>query len=298
MERREVEFRSGDGSRRLLAEDTGPLDGPMLIFHAGTPGCRLMPEPWLEEAHRRGLRHVTYSRPGYEGSDRMPGRTAADCAEDVLALVDALGVERFYNVGGSGGGPHALACGALIPDRILATVAISSVGPTFGMGPAWEVGMCRENLDELRALRAGDAALEAHIAREVEKIRAGEDADEGLFGESQCAADRAVMVGEMAEFQAAAGKRAVADGIWGWFDDEKALWDADWCFPLEDVRGPVALWHGAEDRAVPAAHGRWLASQVPDAEFHLLPDLGHVSLFDRAYGAILDTMLAAAVPAA
>lgn len=291
MERREIEFR-GAGGHRLLAEDTGPEDGPLLVFHGGTPGGRTLPEWWLREAHERGLRHVCYSRPGYSGSERVPGRTVADCAADAVALADRLGFDSFLNVGNSGGGPHALACAALAPERVHATLVLAGVAPTTAEGLDWSEGMCRENLDELRELRAGDAALQRFIEGEAEKLLADADTTES-WSDALCEADHAVVAGRLGSSQSAAVEQALGAGIWGWFDDQKALWDADWSFPLDRVAGPLLLAQGDQDRMVPAGHTLWLAARLPGSDLMLFPGEGHISLLEHHYGTILDALLAA-----
>jgi pimeloyl-ACP methyl ester carboxylesterase len=221
----------------------------------------------------------------------MPGRIVADCADDVLALIETLGVDRIYNVGGSGGGPHALAFAALYPERVHATAALSSTAPPRAEGLDWAKGMCEANRVELAELRRGDEALADHIAQAARRIMEG---DEDPFDGALCEADRAIMVGEKGEFFEEAGRQAVRDGFWGWFDDQKALWGMDWGFDLEVVSGPLAIWQGGEDRMVPPDHSRWLATQIPGAAFHLLPDMGHPSLYEHYYPAVLDCLIGAA----
>src|SRR5690349_3697800 len=103
---------------------TGSGDGMPLVLHHGTPSAAVVFGPWHESAAKHGLRMVMYSRPGYAGSSPRPGRTVADAAADVAALLDALGAERFLTMGWSGGGPHALACAKLLPDRCGAAALI------------------------------------------------------------------------------------------------------------------------------------------------------------------------------
>jgi pimeloyl-ACP methyl ester carboxylesterase len=295
MLREELDVRAPDG-RRLMAELAGPEDGRLVIFHGGTPGSRHLPGWWYEAGASRGLRHVSYSRPGYPGSDRMPGRAVVDCVGDTVAFADALGADTFYLFGSSGGGPHALACAALLPDRVIAAVSVSGVGSPLAEDLDWTEGMCQENLDELVALRGGDAELERFIERgaaELRKIDTPEKLRANL-GDSHCQADRDVLVGTALKVHASAGMLAVSDGIWGWFDDEKALWGSDWGFDLGSIEVPTSLWQGTADRMVPAGHGRWFAGQIPQAKFHLLPEEGHVSLLERHYGEILDELIAGA----
>ncbi|MGV1048983.1 MAG: alpha/beta fold hydrolase [Solirubrobacterales bacterium] len=297
MQLGEIEVRSPDG-RRLLAEAAGPEDGPLLIWHGGTPGCRRLPHWWYEEGTKRGLRHLSYSRPGYEGSDRMQGRTVADCAADTVAFADALGAETFYTLGSSGGGPHALACAALLPERVLAAVSVSGVAHPMAPDLDWHSGMARENRDEFEALLCGDEELERYIKRQAEgtrRIGTSEDLRRSIEeGDLHSRPDREAMVGRMLEFGVKAAQLPISTGIWGWFDDEKALWGSDWAFDLESIEVPVSIWQGDTDRMVPASQGEWLARRLPAADFHLLPGEGHISIIEHHYGAILDEMIAAA----
>jgi pimeloyl-ACP methyl ester carboxylesterase len=216
-----------------------------------------------------------------------PWRIAAD---DVLALIERLGADRVYNVGGSGGGPHALAFAAFYPDRVRATAAIASTAPPDAENLDWAKGMCKANRVELDELRRGDEALGEHIAQGAQRILAGE---EDPFDGALCEADRAIMVGAKGEFFAEASRWAVRDGIWGWYDDQKALWGMDWGFGLDLVAGQLAIWQGDQDRMVPAGHSRWLARQLPGAETHFLPDMGHPSLYEHYYPAVIASLIGA-----
>lgn len=293
----DFEVRSLDG-RRLLAEVAGPEDGALLIWHGGTPGCRRLPYWWHEEGAVRGLRHVSYSRPGYEGSDRMPGRTVADCVADTVAFADALGADTFYVFGSSGGGPHALACAALLPERVRAAVSVSAIGHPDAPGLDWSKDMAKENRDELAALRRGPGDLEEYIegkAQEMREIETIEDLRAGVEeGDLHSQTDREVMVDRMLEYQLRANGLPISTGIWGWFDDEMALWGSDWSFDLQSIEVPLSIWQGGDDRMVPVNQGEWFAEHLPGAEFHLLPEEGHISIIEHHYGAMLDEMLATA----
>jgi pimeloyl-ACP methyl ester carboxylesterase len=135
--------------RSLEVSVSGPARATPLVFHHGTPSDRTQYRPFAEAAAVRGLRLVSYSRPGYGGSSRQPGRAVADCAADTLAIVEQLGAGRFYRAGWSGGGPHALACAALLPDRALGCATIAGVGPFGAAGLDFLEGMGRENQEEL-----------------------------------------------------------------------------------------------------------------------------------------------------
>lgn len=294
MIRDSLEVVTADG-RKLAVEIAGPEDGEVVLFHTGTPSAGSLFEPLLEAGAERGLRHVSYSRPGYGDSDRQPGRTIADCARDVAAIADALGVERFYTTGHSGGGPHALACAALLPDRVNSAATTAGVAPFDAEGLDWLAGMGQENLDEFAAQQAGDSELQAFLETSAEEFGSlTGDQVLAALGDLISDADRAVLTGAFAEHEAAALREALRNGIWGWFDDDKAFF-ADWGFDLGEIETPVTIWQGEEDRMVPFAHGKWLAAHVSGAKARLLPGEGHLSLEVGSYGDVLDDLIASRI---
>src|SRR5215203_1184261 len=143
--------------RILEVADTGEVtaDGGVLVFHNGSPHTGALLEPVVGMAAARGVRVVTYARPSYGASTPQPGRTIAEAAGDVRAIVDALGVERFLAFGASGGGPHALACAALLPDRVGGVATFASPAPDAA-GIDWLGGM--QAPGALTAARDGRAA--------------------------------------------------------------------------------------------------------------------------------------------
>jgi pimeloyl-ACP methyl ester carboxylesterase len=156
--------------RALEVVLAGPRDGKPLFVHHGTPGAAEMFDPLVEIGAERGLRHVAYSRPGYGGSERHPMRTVADCIPDVVAIADALGYDRFYSIGGSGGGPHSIACAALLPERVIAVASIASPAPLDAQGLDWTAGMGEENVAELAAMRSTDDEFEAYLDRQAQSM--------------------------------------------------------------------------------------------------------------------------------
>jgi len=266
----------------------GPPEGDLLIFHNGTPdGGDLFP-PTVETAAAHGFRIATYARPGYAGSTRHAGRSVSDCAADTIALADHLGADHFFTMGASGGGPHALACAALLPGRVPACATIAGVGPYGVPDLDFLEGMAQENHEEFGAALLGEDALgtylqdvDAHLAKVT-----GPDMAAAL-GDLLSEVDRAVVTGEYAEFLATSFHRATQNGIWGWFDDDMAL-TRDWGFDLAAVSVPVTVWQGAQDMMVPFSHGQWLATHVSGAKAELRPEDGHLSLAIAHLGAILD----------
>jgi pimeloyl-ACP methyl ester carboxylesterase len=244
----------------------------------------------VEVGAERNLRHITYSRPGYGGSTRLSGRSLADCVTDVAAIADALGYERFYSVGGSGGAPHSIACAALLPDRVISAAAIATPAPLDAEGLDWTAGMGEENVQEIAAVRAGDRELEEYLEDEVAKMRRVTPADiVAVLGDIVSEVDRDAVTGAYADYLAEQCADSVASGMWGWFDDDRALF-SDWGFRLDEIGAPLTIWHGAEDRFVPVAHGRWVAERT-GARAELRPDAGHLSLAIDSYDQILDDLL-------
>lgn len=292
MRRRDFEVRTADG-RRLNALELGPEDGELVVFHTGTPGCREMYGEWVEEGAERGLRYVCAARPGYDGSDRQPGRSHADCAADTAAIVDSIGVESFDVLGYSGGGQHALACGALLPDRVRSVVVGATCCPRGVAGVDWLGDIAPGNLDEFMALAEGGGKLEKFLEDAAAELREVRDAAgyEAAFARFFGPRDLECLTPEYVDYQALCCPLVVRDGIWGWFDDDHAAW-GEWGFDPTEIAVPVSVWHGLEDRTVPPAHGRWLGENIPGARLHLLPGESHVSLIKDHYGAMLDELIA------
>jgi pimeloyl-ACP methyl ester carboxylesterase len=282
--------------RSLPVEVSGPDGGTPLLFLHGTPSAGQQYPPHAAEAAARGLRLVCYSRPGYGDSSRRPGRDVAACAADVAAVVDRLGADRFYVAGASGGGPHALACAALLPDRVLACATVAGAAPFDAEGLDFLDGMGTENHEEFGAAVAGADELRDYLERQRPALveLTGEQAAAAL-GDLVSPIDAATLTGGYAEYLAASMRGAVADGVWGWLDDDLAF-VKPWGFELSDVDVPAFVWQGGQDRMVPFSHGEWLAAHVPGARARLLPEHGHLSIATTMFGEIVDDLLASAPP--
>jgi pimeloyl-ACP methyl ester carboxylesterase len=270
---------------------SGPDDGLPFIFHTGTPAGPVASGPMAETAAERGLRTILYARPGYAGSTPQPGRRVADAAADAAAVLDELQVGRFITAGWSGGGPHALACAALLPGRCLAAACMASPAPHNADGLDWLEGMGPENIDEYTAAREGVAALTGFIEDAAGGLATvtGTEVAAGLGG-LLSGVDKASLSDEFADYLAASFRAALQSGIEGWRDDDLAF-VSDWGFaPAEASKVPVAVWQGDADLMVPFSHGAWLASHVPGARGHLLPGEGHLTLAGRTFGAVLDDL--------
>ena len=270
------------GGRALRVRAGGASSGPLLVGCHGTPDAAAMPDAWVAAAERLGVQLVTFDRPGYGGSDRRPGRVVADAADDVAAVLGWAGASSCAVWGFSGGGPHALAAAARLgPSVVTRVAAVASVAPFEAEGLNWFRGMAQANRIEVGAALWGLEAVTELLDAQVEELRALE-ADElaGWFDDVLGDADRAVVAEEAYVASWAASLPEVfAQGAAGWVDDDLATVNP-WCFRLADVTVPALVWHGTDDRWVPADHGRWLAAQLPAAEPRLTDD-GHLSLEAR-----------------
>ena len=268
---------TGD-NRTLNIWTSGAGKGPVVVFHRGTPDP---PAPWPafdQTAERHGLRVVSYARPGYSGSSPHPGRSVADAATDTIAVLDELGVEEFISLGHSGGGPHALACGALIPDRCRAVATIASVAPYPAAGLDWLDGMAEENVDEFGHALEGEESYRKSLLEQLE-VFANVTADDvaAALGGLLPDVDRAVVTGEQAELSASNLRRVARDGLEGWVEDGLAFVEP-WGFSVDQISVPVSIWQGRHDKMVPFGHGRWLVEHIPGVNAHLSPDDGHVTV--------------------
>ncbi|MFG1927740.1 alpha/beta fold hydrolase [Cryptosporangium sp. NPDC048952] len=284
-----MEIARPDG-RKLEYLVTGPEDGVPLVMHTGTPSAAVLHQPMADAAARHGLRLVLYSRPGYAGSTPQPGRRVADVVPEIVGLLDELGANRFVTAGWSGGGPHALACAALLPNWCAAAAVIAGPTPFGADGIDWLAGMGAENIEEFGAAVEGEEPLTAFLeaaAPELATVTADQVAT--ALGDLVDDVDKNSLTDEFATYNAASFRASVSTGISGWRDDDLAF-VTDWGFDLASIKIPVSIWQGGQDRMVPYAHGEWLAAHVPGAKAHLDPAEGHLSVVLNRFDAIVEEL--------
>jgi pimeloyl-ACP methyl ester carboxylesterase len=269
---------TADG-RTLAVYEGGDPDGVPVLAHNGSPNSGLLYEPHVRDAEEKGIRLFSYDRPGYGGSSRHEGRTVADCAEDVAAICDALGADRFCVWGFSGGGPHALATAALLPDRVSAAAALASVAPFDAEGLDFFEGMGEQNVedwkidDEEERVAANEQARQERLASSPEQL-----VDE--WATLLSPVDRAVLDGRLAIYFSDAMHAGLGPSGDGWLDDDIAF-GTPWGFELESIRVPLLHLHGEEDKFVPIGHGRWLSERIPGVESRLTANDGHLTLYEH-----------------
>jgi pimeloyl-ACP methyl ester carboxylesterase len=189
-----------------------------------------------------GARLITFDRPGFGQSDAKPGRSLTDTADDIVALIDHLDLDKVYVAAASGGGPPALAFAHRAPDRIRAVALIGAAAP----------------LDAPGAL--------AGIAFER---RVGFWLDQTILARSET---RQMFLASYAE--------SLVQGVdaFAW---EVQLAARSWGFSLSDIRVPIAVWHGGKDNSIPPEMGKRIAAAIPGAQMHLLPDESHLFFLSR-----------------
>ena len=285
MSERDIELRDG---RTLHVYDEGDPNGAVVVEHHGTPGSGISDAPDIEQARERGLRIIAYDRAGYGGSTPNPGRIVADVANDIADVLDALEIDRFATLGGSGGGPHTLALGALLAGRCVGVAAIASPVPWEAAGIDWLEGQGEQNRAEWAAALQGADALQAYLEPLAEELRAAtpEEVRDVLITLLP-PVDREVLTGARAEHSKRMLDRAIEPGVAGWRDDDLAF-TRPWGYDLADIRVPVLLWQGVQDLMVPVAHGRWLAERIPGVEAHISEEDGHLSIAVGRLGEIYD----------
>ena len=279
-------LRLPDG-RMLGYADYGDAEGRPLFFFHGTPGSRLSGLIAGVVAGPLRGRVIALDRPGYGLSSYHPGSEIIDWPDDVAALADHLGYERFAVLGYSGGGPFAAACALRLADRLTATGIVSGIGPLDAAA--------RRHFSRMQRLRFWGARTFPGLVRlavwwSVWRVR---DDPQRFFaawsaGVPDCdrevlerPAIRATVIDDRRE-SLRPGSRGAAH--------EMVLLARPWGFRLDELRAPVHLWHGEADTVVPAAVGRQLSHAIPHCTATFYPELGHLLLVEQME-TILRTLL-------
>lgn len=271
---------STEDGRKIQILETGQPDGAAILVHHGTPSARLLFDPWIKDAESRGIRLISYDRPGYGGSTPQPGRTVASAAKDVAAIAKQLDLDQLCVWGHSGGGPHALACAALLPDLVVAVAVLASVAPYTADGLDWFIGMGENNINLFKTALDGRDAMEQYIGAAPGLLNAEPETLAKSFHSLLSPVDAAVFKEDLATFWYNCTHESIEDRRDGWVDDNIAF-TTPWGFEFDQIRIPVMLMHGKQDRFVPHSHSEWLADNIPNVDARFLADEGHVTLIVR-----------------
>jgi pimeloyl-ACP methyl ester carboxylesterase len=283
-------IRALDG-RALAVQEGGDPGGHAVLVQPGMPCSRNLYGRHLVDASERGIRLISYDRPGYGGSSVHRGRLIADCAADVRAIIDALRIERLAVWGVSSGGPHALACAGLLSDHVVAAATLASCAPFDAEGLDWFAGAGQDNVDDDRLALSDPPAARAKLKQDRDDILNASAGDfAAVYPTLFSPVDLAVLSPELIEYNMHRLQAGLAPGIEGWWDDTLATLKP-WGFSPERIQVPVLIWHGRHDQAVPFQHGEWLARHLPNAEAHLSDEDGHLTLGQHRVPAVHDWLL-------
>lgn len=285
--------------RILSVESWGDPDGkPVFLLH-GTPGSRMGPRPRGIVLYRLGIRLICYSRPGYPGSTRQFGRIVGDAAHDVAAIADYFGIDQFSVVGRSGGAPHALACAALLKERVICTAALSSVAPCDADGLDWLAGMAESNVQAYHDAEVDLEALIAALNDRAAHVRSNPEGLLKLLWPELVGHDKRA-IGDMAlrRIIAQVHTAALHETVDGWIDDVLAM-SRPWQVRLADITTPVKLWSGSDDVFSPVSHTYWLGKQISTAVPEIENGTAHfrsVEVLPRIFTWVAETVNRAARP--
>jgi pimeloyl-ACP methyl ester carboxylesterase len=267
-----------ENGRRICFLEAGQPHGVPVLVLRGSPHSRLLYGQWVKDAQWRGIRLICYERPGYGGSTRQPGRTVASAANDVAAITKALALNRLLVWGVSGGGPHALACAALLPGLVVAAAVLGSIAPYPAEGLDYFAGMGEENVADFKAaLKGGETHRQALEASASRLLRADRESLMQALPSLLSPVDAAVLTTDFADFVLRTVREGIGASRDGMIDDDVAHL-TPWGFELSRIRIPVLLLHGEQDQFVPVSHSKWLASKIPDVESRFLAEDGHLTL--------------------
>ena len=267
--------------RRLAFVERGDPTGFPIVHHHGMPGSRLQHEAPDEYYRRLGIRLITPDRPGYGMSDVHRGATLADWPRDVADLLDWLEIRRFGVTALSGGGIYALACAALLPQRVTGVVTTGCPAPmqidgAFGgmrfltRAGVWIAGSAPW-------LLAAGAWAVGRIARRHPRFVYERFNHGGPPADRRWISSPSFEGGAIEDLQ-----EALRNGPWGYVIDLEML-ARPWGFSVDDIRVPVELWHGQDDDVIPIQHGRYLAARIPRATLHECPGEGHLVLWNHLH---------------
>jgi pimeloyl-ACP methyl ester carboxylesterase len=257
-----------DGRKLGFAERGNPNGKPILLFVGGS--SRLVHPP----VEVPDTRLITVDRPGLGLSDFQPNRRLLDLPDDILQLVDALGIQQLAVVGISQGGPSALACAFKIPHRLVAVSAVSSLAPLppselqkKTLGPVATFSRLANDFPLALKLQSALAAWMVRLSpqwtfRQV--LKSLPETDRAIFAANPVLIT--MFISDLQETYRQGSKGSAQEGLLAY---------RSWGFRLEDIRTKVYIWHGEADQSAPVVMGRYLANAIPNCQATYLADEGH-----------------------
>lgn len=275
--------------RKLAWAEYGQSDGKAVFVFHGTPGARhQIYAARLESIAKEGpvpLRILVPERPGYGLSDAKAGRTLHDWCQDLEALANKIGVERFSIAGFSGGTPYALACGYQMPTRVRKIAVISGMGPLDILG---QEDLCLYT--EEKICLQGPEFTRAYITQLANMVNADPDRFTEYYIANLPELDRKLLSDDLVPVLKQTAIEA-ARQVEGMVDDY-VIFGQSWNIPLQKIHVPVAFWHSEADQVVPIRHADYLASVIPNAKLRRMQDYNHFGAFLAAQPELYDFITA------
>ena len=265
-----------NGGRLAYEEDGDPQGQPVLFCH-GWPASRLQGAGFSVEARELGLRILSPDRPGVGLSSAQRGRKLLDWPPLVAEMMDQLGVDHFRILGVSGGGPYTLATAWALGDRVQAALVASGAPP---LGPDVDGSALfpiYRWLLRVYRLRPGMLRRAFGLARPFITLKPPRWTWPHLLRLTAPADAQSLLDADVFEGSYQCYREAWRESAEGVVDDGE-VYANSWEFPVEEIRCPVRIWHGREDRSFHWKLAESLAERVPSAELRLLENEGHYSL--------------------
>jgi pimeloyl-ACP methyl ester carboxylesterase len=277
-----------DGRTLSYAEYGDPEGEPVVLIH-GIPGSRLFWGVLPGSPFRSDLRLIAPDRPGYGFSDFFGrGQTIVDYPNDVTQLADALGIEKFAVFGASGGGPYVLACAWKIPERLASVGVFASVAPdvpaaTEGLAPT--IKRLNRFAPRFPRLIRLQMAVMSRVVKWAPGLYARMVRSE--LSEADAAAHTRLNLRQLMK-----GDRAETYRQWGRGVAYDVTIPGTWPIPLDEIRAEVHIWQGEQDRTVSPSAGRYFTDKIRDSELTMIPDGGHMWIFEHMKD-VLDVLVPA-----
>ncbi len=253
-------------------------DGVALLAVHGGPGGYDQGLVMAECFHRNGFRIIAPSRPGYLGTPLNGAATARDQADRLVALLDALSIDKIAVLGASAGGPPTYTLAQEHPDRVLALIEIDSVCMQYGKMQEltkaeeliylskpglWMTQWLMQHFPEtmIKSFLSTESSLDAHsLTAQAEYIT--HHADELALVR--------LLLSTMSERYS---ERQLG------LDTDIAILTGLTPIPLDKVKCPTLILHGDADRDVELAHANYAHESITDSLLYLIKGGSHIGFW-------------------
>ena len=278
--------------RQITWREMGPENGLVVFSEHGNPGSSATQYILEKVLYQRNIRLISRDRPGYGGSTPHPDPCMANSVQDVAFLADKLGAKQFGIVAGSGGVPHALACAALLPERVMGLVGLSGIAPHGAYKGELRRFLSEDNQAKYKAAEEDPDSLAADVRNHATANRDDPFSLVRHLFPSMKPDDIEVLNDiDLCCAIAAGHTEGLCQNGQGWVDDMVMLFkpwgengqDID----LSAIQAPSVFWHGLEDPFSSHWNSTVLSLILPDAVMSSQAGASHFRRFLHLKGALL-----------